>query len=213
MILRSMASILFTESWCKSYDLDEDATNPKLYQAIITAYCKQGSAWLQNRASSIIAILVMIEELCSLNKKDFDLIIPAIIDMSAVTAVTTEEDKKVKVALTKGGQTLLDFWTKFQDIAFENEEFAKLFRRLKPSHNYWMDFSTGNGSCKIGVSNSLSKGELLYMLAFLTVSCSSLLQHIKMRFLRSLVSLLSGFPLMKYRPLAVRVRQLLFAFV
>lgn len=80
--------------------------------------------------------------------------------MSAVTAVTTEEDKKVKVALTKGGQTLLDFWTKFQDIAFESEEFAKLFRRLKPSHNYWMDFSTGNGSCKIGVSNSLSKGEL-----------------------------------------------------
>lgn len=150
----------FYKSWCKSYDLDEDATNPKLYQAIITAYCKQGSAWLQNRASSIIAILVMIEELCSLNKKDFDLIIPAIIDMSAVTAVTTEEDKKVKVALTKGGQTLLDFWTKFQDIAFESEEFAKLFRRLKPSHNYWMDFSTGNGSCKIGVSNSLSKGEL-----------------------------------------------------
>ena len=61
----------FYTSWCKSDDLDEDAPNEKLYQAIITAYCRQGSTWLQNRVSSIINILVMIEELCSLNKKDF----------------------------------------------------------------------------------------------------------------------------------------------
>ncbi len=150
----------FYTSWCKSNDLEEDAPNEKLYQAIITAYCRQGSTWLQNRVSSIINILVMIEELCSLNKKDFDLIIPAIIDMSSVTAVNTEDDKKVKVTLTKGRQTLLDFWVKFQDTAFENEEFAQLFRRRKPPTDYWLNFFTGNGSCKISVSNSLQKGEV-----------------------------------------------------
>lgn len=147
-------------SWCKSRGMDETAPNPNFYQAIIAAACKQGSTWLQNRASSVNSILVMIEELCLLNHKNFNNIIPAILDMSAVTAVNAEADKKVSTNITKGGMVLLDFWAKFQDIAFANEEFASLFRRRKPTSANWMNFSTGNGNCQISISNKLSKGEI-----------------------------------------------------
>lgn len=95
-----------------------------------------------------------------LNHKNFNNIIPAILDMSAVTAVNAEADKKVSTNITKGGMVLLEFWTKFQDIAFANEEFASLFRRRKPTSANWMNFSTGNGNCQISISNKLSKGEI-----------------------------------------------------
>ncbi len=131
-----------------------------LYQAIIACYCKQSSTWLQNRASSIIEILIMIEELCSLNNKDFVELIPAILDMSSVTAIAGEDDKKVKTNISKGGMTLLEFWDQFQNYAMKNEEFAELYNRRKPSHSNWTNFATGDSRCNIVLSNKLTKNNI-----------------------------------------------------
>lgn len=150
----------YYNTWLEN--IGDDSIKPEniLYQAIIKCYCKTASTWLQNRASSIIEILIMIEDLCTLNKKDFVELIPAILDMSSVTAISSDEDKKVKTTISKGGMTLLEFWDQFQNFAMKNEDFANFYNRRKPSSSNWTNYATGDARCNIVLANKLTKNNL-----------------------------------------------------
>lgn len=46
-------------------------------------------------------------------------------------------------------QARYDYWVAFNDYAFQNNEFAKHFKRRKASTDHWMSFSVGSSSCCI----------------------------------------------------------------
>lgn len=57
-------------------------------------------------------------------------------------------------------QQRYDYWVAFQDYAFQNSQFAKVFRKRKPSTDHWMDFGIGSAACHIAVSQILKRNEL-----------------------------------------------------
>lgn len=151
----------YFEEWKKEHGLEgESAEKAPCYPAIIDCFCRQGTPWLQNRASSIQTVLYSLDRLCQLNKLKFEQEIPAILDMSAVTAVSSEEDKRVQVKHTVGDEKRIGFWDEFQNYAFRDEEFAGLFRRMKASKNNWLNYATGNAGCRFTVTNAMNKGRI-----------------------------------------------------
>ena len=49
-------------------------------------------------------------------------------------------------------QQRLEYWQAFNDYAFQNAEFNKVFNKRKPTTDHWMDFSIGSSACHIAVS-------------------------------------------------------------
>ena len=49
-------------------------------------------------------------------------------------------------------QARLDYWTAFNDYAFQNSDFAKAFGKRKPSTDHWMSLSVGTSECNIIIS-------------------------------------------------------------
>ena len=54
----------------------------------------------------------------------------------------------------------LDYWTAFQDYAFQKKPFAKNFKRRKPSTDNWFDFSIGSSACVIRITQIRQRNEL-----------------------------------------------------
>lgn len=52
------------------------------------------------------------------------------------------------------------YWTEFWDYALRNAEFAKYFRRKKPSTDHWMDFPVGSSACHLAVSLIQKRSEI-----------------------------------------------------
>jgi hypothetical protein len=48
-------------------------------------------------------------------------------------------------------QERYDYWTAFNEYAFNNSEFAKLFKKRKPNMDHWMSFSVGSSDCNISL--------------------------------------------------------------
>jgi len=71
----------------------------------------------------------------------------------------TKEVKKNE-ATNKTQQQRYDYWVAFQDYAFQNAQFAKNFRRRKPSLDHWMNFRVGSSACHIGVSQIQKRNEI-----------------------------------------------------
>jgi hypothetical protein len=66
-----------------------------------------------------------------------------------------------KIELTnETQQQRYDYWTAFQDYAFQNPLFAKAFNRRKPSMDHWLNFSIGSSACHIAVSQIQKRSEL-----------------------------------------------------
>ena len=63
----------------------------------------------------------------------------------------TKEIKKTTAA-NSTQQQRLEYWQAFNDYAFQNTEFAKVFNKRKPTTDHWMDFSIGSSACHIGVT-------------------------------------------------------------
>lgn len=63
----------------------------------------------------------------------------------------TKEIKKTTAA-NSTQQQRLEYWQAFNDYAFQNIEFAKVFNKRKPTTDHWMDFSIGSSACHIGVT-------------------------------------------------------------
>lgn len=70
--------------------------------------------------------------------------------------------KEVKKNESANGtqQQRYDYWVAFQDYVFQNAQFAKVFKRRKPSTKHWMNFSIGSSDCYISVSQLLNKNEI-----------------------------------------------------
>lgn len=62
-----------------------------------------------------------------------------------------KEIKKTNTA-NSTQQQRLEYWQAFNDYAFQNTEFTKLFNKRKPTTDHWMDFSIGSSACHIAVS-------------------------------------------------------------
>ena len=71
----------------------------------------------------------------------------------------TKEVKK-KEGTTDTQQQRYEYWVAFQDHAFGDAQFAKAFKRRKPSTDHWMNFSVGSSSCHIAVSQIQKRNEL-----------------------------------------------------
>ena len=49
-------------------------------------------------------------------------------------------------------QQRLEYWQAFNDYAFSDENFSRIFNKRKPTTDHWMDFSIGSSACHIAVS-------------------------------------------------------------
>lgn len=71
---------------------------------------------------------------------------------------TKEVKKNEAASITQ--QQRYDYWVAFQNYAFQNTDFAKNFRRRKPSLDHWMNFSIGSSACYLTVSQIQKRNEL-----------------------------------------------------
>ena len=49
-------------------------------------------------------------------------------------------------------QQRLEYWQAFNDYAFTDANFSRIFNKRKPTTDHWMDFSIGSSDCHIAVS-------------------------------------------------------------
>ena len=49
-------------------------------------------------------------------------------------------------------QHRLEYWQAFNDYAFSDANFSRIFNKRKPTTDHWMDFSIGSSACHIAVS-------------------------------------------------------------
>ena len=49
-------------------------------------------------------------------------------------------------------QQRLEYWQAFNDYAFSDANFSRIFNKKKPTTDHWMDFSIGSSACHIAVS-------------------------------------------------------------
>lgn len=49
-------------------------------------------------------------------------------------------------------QQRLEYWQAFNDYAFSDANFSRIFNKRKPTMDHWMDFSIGSSACHIAVS-------------------------------------------------------------
>lgn len=71
----------------------------------------------------------------------------------------TKEVKKNE-SISETQQRRYDYWVAFQDYAFQNAQFAKEFKRRKPSTDYWMNYSIGSSDCYITVTQLVNRSEI-----------------------------------------------------
>ena len=71
----------------------------------------------------------------------------------------TKEVKKNESA-NATQQQRYDYWVAFQDHVFQNAQFAKEFKRRKPSMDHWMNYSIGFSDCYISVTQLVNRNEI-----------------------------------------------------
>jgi hypothetical protein len=71
----------------------------------------------------------------------------------------TKEIKKATLS-NPTQQHRLEYWQAFNDYAFKNTEFSKIFNKRKPTTDHWMDFSIGSSACHIGVSQVIKRNAI-----------------------------------------------------
>lgn len=49
-------------------------------------------------------------------------------------------------------QARFEYWTAFNDYAFQNKDFVKYFNKRKASTDHWMNFSVGSSLCHLAIS-------------------------------------------------------------
>lgn len=54
-------------------------------------------------------------------------------------------------------QQRLEYWQAFNDYAFTDANFSRIFNKRKPTTDHWMDFSIGSSACHIAVSQIQKK--------------------------------------------------------
>ncbi|MBR1810111.1 MAG: DUF4268 domain-containing protein [Clostridia bacterium] len=67
---------------------------------------------------------------------------------------------KKNTGLNETHQFHLDYWTAFNNYAFQNTKFSRNFNQRKASSSHWMDLSVGNSACHIAISRITKRSTL-----------------------------------------------------
>lgn len=70
------------------------------------------------------------------------------------------KETKISEGTSETQQQRYEYWAAFQEYAFRDAEFAKSFRRRKPSKDAWLDFGIGFASCHITISRIPKRNSL-----------------------------------------------------
>mgnify|MGYP000874843599 FL=1 len=74
----------------------------------------------------------------------------------AFTVVERPNDSTKEIRKTASAnstqQQRLEYWQAFNDYAFSDANFSRIFNKRKPTTDHWMDFSIGSSACHIAVS-------------------------------------------------------------
>ncbi len=96
--------------------------------------------WLNNHTDNDIAFFLIEIELWSINNSD-----PAVkFNVVEKPNNWAKEIKKADNTLSDTEKMKLEYWTKFTDYAFADNDFSKVFRRRKPSTDHWYSVSMGS---------------------------------------------------------------------
>lgn len=63
-------------------------------------------------------------------------------------------------AMNKTELQRYEYWTALMDYAFQNEDFAREFKRRTPSTAHWMDFAIGRSACFLQVVQSVRDNKI-----------------------------------------------------
>lgn len=74
----------------------------------------------------------------------------------AFTVVERPNDWTKEIRKTASANSIqqqrLEYWQAFNDYAFSDANFSRIFNKRKPTTDHWMDFSIGSSACHIAVS-------------------------------------------------------------
>lgn len=108
---------------------------------------KAAIEWLNNHTDDKIGFFLCEIKLFQIGNSD---IVPSFTVVERPNDWTKEIKKTTAANSTQ--QQRLEYWQAFNDYAFQNTEFAKVFNKRKPTTDHWMDFSIGSSACHIGVT-------------------------------------------------------------
>jgi len=116
---------------------------------------KSAIEWLNNHTDDSLGFFLCEIKLYKIGNSD-----PAVkFDVVEKPNDWVKEVKKSEYA-TDTQRQRYEYWQAFQEYAFKNPEFAKVFHRRKPSTDHWLTFSVGVSSCKISVAQIKKRNEI-----------------------------------------------------
>lgn len=108
---------------------------------------KAAVEWLNNHTDDKIGFFLCEIKLFQIGDSQ---IAPAFTVVERPNDWTKEIRKKASANPTQ--QQRLEYWQAFNDYAFSDANFSRIFNKRKPTTDHWMDFSIGSSACHIAVS-------------------------------------------------------------
>lgn len=108
---------------------------------------KAAVEWLNNHTDDKIGFFLCEIKLFQIGDSQ---IAPAFTVVERPNDWTKEIRKKASANPTQ--QQRLEYWQAFNDYAFTDANFSRIFNKRKPTTDHWMDFSIGSSACHIAVS-------------------------------------------------------------
>ena len=108
---------------------------------------KAAVEWLNNHTDDKIGFFLCEIKLFQIGDSQ---IAPAFTVVERPTDWTKEIRKTASANSTQ--QQRLEYWQAFNDYAFTDANFSRIFNKRKPTTDHWMDFSIGSSACHIAVS-------------------------------------------------------------
>lgn len=108
---------------------------------------KAAVEWLNNHTDDKIGFFLCEIKLFQIGDSQ---IAPAFTVVERPNDWTKEIRKKASANPTQ--QQRLEYWQAFNDYAFSDANFSRIFNKRKPTTDHWMDFSIGSSACHISVS-------------------------------------------------------------
>lgn len=108
---------------------------------------KAAVEWLNNHTDDKIGFFLCEIKLFQIGDSQ---IAPAFTVVERPNDWTKEIRKTASANSTK--QQRLEYWQAFNDYAFSDANFSRIFNKRKPTTDHWMDFSIGSSACHIAVS-------------------------------------------------------------
>lgn len=108
---------------------------------------KAAVEWLNNHTDDKIGFFLCEMKLFQIGDSQ---IAPAFTVVERPNDWTKEIRKTASANSTQ--QQRLEYWQAFNDYAFTDANFSRIFNKRKPTMDHWMDFSIGSSACHIAVS-------------------------------------------------------------